>query len=472
MKFTELQLDEQLLDAMSYMGFETATPIQEQAIPVILGNKDLIACAQTGTGKTGAFMLPILNKLVTQEGEGTNALIIVPTRELAIQIEQLVQGLSYFTEISSIAIYGGGDGKDWDVQKNAMENGADIIVATPGKLLSFLRQGFGKLDHLKHFVLDEADRMLDMGFSADIQAIISFLPKDRQNLLFSATMPESIAKLAKKLLVNPSEIKLSISKPAAGVDQKTYLTFDRQKIGVIQYLLKERTEYSSIIVFTSTKSKISEIVRALNGAGFPSKGISSNLDQVQREEVLSGFRSKKIRIIVATDVMSRGIDIKEINMVINYDVPHDAEDYVHRVGRTARANTKGEAVTLINQKDMYRFRKIEKLIETSIPKLAPPEELGEGPEWQDQKKKSGNNFKKNTNRKKNSFKKRVSPNQKTKKEDIATKRRSNRQNVVKEGASAKQEATTKVDNSNEPVIPVDFSKKVFKKRMWKPKAKS
>ena len=470
MKFTELQLDEQLLEAMSYMGFENATPIQEQAIPVILDNKDLIACAQTGTGKTGAFMLPILNKLVIDEGQGTNAMIIVPTRELAIQIEQLVQGLSYFTNISSIAIYGGGDGKDWDIQKNAMENGADIIVATPGKLLSFLRQGFGKLDHLKHFVLDEADRMLDMGFSADIQSIISFLPKDRQNLLFSATMPDSIGKLAKKLLVDPSEIKLSISKPAAGVDQKTYLTYDSQKIGVIKHLLKERKDYTSIIVFTSTKSKISEIVRALNSAGFPSKGISSNLDQTQREEVLSGFRSKKIRIIVATDVMSRGIDIKEINMVINYDVPHDAEDYVHRVGRTARANTKGEAVTLINQKDMYRFRKIEKLIETSIPKLTPPEDLGEGPEWQDQKNKSGNNRNKKSNNKKGNFKKRVAPNQKAA-EEGSQKRPSKRENVVGE-TSVKTEKKPEADLSGEPVSPIDPSKKIFKKRVWKPKAKS
>jgi superfamily II DNA/RNA helicase len=394
MKFIDLQLDEQLLDAMSYMGFETATPIQEQAIPLILANKDLIACAQTGTGKTGAFVLPVIHKLLNRTDKGTNTLIIVPTRELALQIEQLIQGLSYFTEIGSIAIYGGGDGKEWDVQKNALEKGADIIVATPGKLLSLLKQNFGRLDNLKHFIMDEADRMLDMGFSADLNAIISYLPKNRQTIMFSATMPKSIEKMAKEILQHPEEIKLSISKPAEGVDQKTYLTFDNQKIEVIKHILKDKVEYTSIIIFTSSKSKITPIVSALNKVGLRAKGISSNLDQAQREEVLSGFRSKRIRIIVATDVMSRGIDIKEINMVINYDVPYDAEDYVHRVGRTARANTTGEAVTLINPTDMFKFRKIEELIESSIPKLSPPEELGPGPEWQTTRPKSKNKKKK------------------------------------------------------------------------------
>ena len=496
MKFTELQLDEQLIEAMSYMGFENATPIQEQAIPIILNNKDLIACAQTGTGKTGAFVLPILNKLVKEEHNGTNTLIIVPTRELAIQIEQLIQGLSYFTSIASIAIYGGGDGKDWDTQKNALENGVDVVVATPGKLLSLLKSNFGKFENLKHFIMDEADRMLDMGFSADLQAIMSYLPKKKQNLLFSATMPKSIDKLAKSMLVNPEEVKLSISKPAAGVDQKTYLSFDNQKTELLKHILKEREEYTSIIVFTSAKSKINDIVRSLNKAGFSSKGISSDLDQKQREEVLSGFRSKKIRIIVATDVMSRGIDIKEINMVINYDVPHDAEDYVHRVGRTARANTKGEAVTLINPKDMYRFRKIEELIETSIVKIQPPEELGEGPKWEERSKnKKLNNRFKNKNKKKgsknnnqnkpkrenvakkeNTPKKTSAPKREnvTKKENTPQKtnapkrenvaKKSNapkRENVAKKTSVAKKPEKENKENKEKPPV--------FKKRTWKPK---
>ena len=401
MKFSELQLDEQLLEAIGYMGFDTATPIQEKAIPVILNNEDLIACAQTGTGKTGAFVLPIIHKLINKTTQGTDTLIICPTRELAIQIEQQIQGLSYFTSLGSMAIYGGGDGKDWDTQRNALQNGTDIIVATPGKLLSYLRLGNIKLKHVKHLVLDEADRMLDMGFIGALKEIISYLPRERQTLMFSATMPKSIDQLAKKILRTPAEIKLSISKTADGVTQKVYLAHDNQKNGIIAHILKERETYDSIIIFTSTKSKVSEIVKDLKNAGFSSKGISSNLDQNEREEVLRGFRSKKIRIIVATDVMSRGIDIKEINMVINYDVPHDAEDYVHRVGRTARANTKGEAFTLVNPKDMYKWSKIEKLIDLSIDKLQPPKELGEGPEWQTKKSTAGKGYKKPFRKRKN-----------------------------------------------------------------------
>ena len=387
MKFTELNLDSQLLEAISYMGFETATPIQEQAIPVILENKDIIACAQTGTGKTAAFVLPILNKLVGKTDSHIDTLIIVPTRELAIQIEQQVQGLSYFVSVGSKAVYGGGGGKDWDLQKTALKEGTDIIVATPGKLLSHLKLGYVNFKHVKHFILDEADRMLDMGFIDDLKKIISYLPEAHQTIMFSATMPNSIDQLARKILKEPVKIALSISKPAAGVSQKAYLAFDEQKTKVLNHILSERKDFDSIIIFTSSKLKVSEIVKSLNRAGFPSKGISSNLDQDSREEVLRGFRSKRIRILVATDVMSRGIDIKEINMVINYDVPHDAEDYVHRVGRTARANTTGEAFTLVNPKDMHKLKKIEALIGSSIPKLQPPEDLGSGPEWRDAKPK-------------------------------------------------------------------------------------
>jgi len=403
MKFTELGLNESLLEAISYMGFEVATPIQQKAIPLILENRDMIACAQTGTGKTGAFVLPILNKLTGKEDTTIDTLIIVPTRELAIQIEQQIQGLAYFVSVGSKSVYGGGDGKDFILEKDALTNGTDIIVATPGKLLSHLKLGYVKFDHIKHLVLDEADRMLDMGFIDDLKKIISYLPKQHQTLLFSATMPNSIAQLAKKILHNPAEISLSIAKPAEGVKQQAYLTFDEQKIKVLAHLLGQRKEYDSILVFTSTKSKVSDIVRSLNRAGFPSKGISSNLEQSEREEVLRGFRAKRIRILVATDVMSRGIDIKEINMVVNFDVPHDAEDYVHRVGRTARANTKGEAITMVNPKDMYKIKKIEQLIEASIPKAQPPEKLGPGPEWREGKPKfSGKNRK--FQHKKNKFK--------------------------------------------------------------------
>jgi superfamily II DNA/RNA helicase len=381
MKFTELNLNEHLLEAVSYMGFENATPIQEQAIPLILANKDLIACAQTGTGKTAAFILPILNKLTGKQDTCIDTLIIVPTRELAVQIEQEIQGLSYFVSVGSKAIYGGGDGKDWDLQKAALKEGTDIIVATPGKLLSHLSMGYVDMSKVKHLVLDEADKMLDMGFTDDLQKIISYLPQERQTLLFSATMAPKIKILAEKILTNPEQIALSISKPAAGVSQNIYLTFDNQKNDVIKHILNEHKDYDSIIIFTSSKSRVSEIVSALRRNGFKSQGISSNLDQSQREEVLMGFRSKRTRILVATDVMSRGIDIKEINMVINYDAPRDAEDYVHRIGRTARANTKGEAFTLVNEKDMPKLRRIERLIEAEIPKLPLPEALGAGPVW-------------------------------------------------------------------------------------------
>jgi superfamily II DNA/RNA helicase len=388
MKFTEFKLGEQLLEAISYMGFEEATLIQEKVIPVILGNKDLIACAQTGTGKTGAFVLPILDKLIGKKGTHIDTLIIVPTRELAIQIEQQIQGFSYFIPTESVAVYGGGDGNDYESQKDALINGTDVIIATPGKLLSHLKMGNVNFENLKHLILDEADKMLDMGFIDDIQTIISYLPKKHQTLMFSATMPHSIRQLAKKVLHDPVEISLAMSTPADGVDQKAYLVFDEQKIKVIKHLLAERKHYDSILIFTSTKSKISDIVRMLNRNGFPATGISSDLDQARREEVLRDFRSRTIRILVATDVMSRGIDVKEINLVINYDVPHDAEDYVHRVGRTARVNAKGEAITLVTHKEMYRLRKIEHLIKASIPKPQLPSGIGPVPEWKEGEIKS------------------------------------------------------------------------------------
>ncbi|MDP4683893.1 MAG: DEAD/DEAH box helicase [Crocinitomicaceae bacterium] len=392
MTFKELNLNEQLLEAIDHMGFVNATPIQELAIPQILQNKDLIACAQTGTGKTAAFILPILHKLTGKEDSSIDTLIVVPTRELAVQIEQEIQGLSYFVSVGSKAIYGGGSGKDWDVQKEALSEGTDIIVATPGKLLSHIQQGYVDFSKVKHLVLDEADKMLDMGFADDLVTIISNLPQERQTLMFSATMPNKIRDLAKRILKDPEEITLSISKPAAGVKQLVYLTFDNQKAPLIKQILDERPEYTSIIIFTSSKLKVNEIVHSLRKNGFKAQGVSSNLDQEQREEILRGFRSKRIRIVVATDVMSRGIDIKEINLVINYDTPFDAEDYVHRVGRTARANTKGEAITLVNEKDMRKLAQIQRLIEADITQVPLPEDLGEGPEFSLQSKPKSKPF--------------------------------------------------------------------------------
>ncbi len=381
MKFSELGIHHDLLDAISFMGFKEATPIQEQAIPEILDGKDLIACAQTGTGKTAAFLLPILDKIADLPGGETSTLIIVPTRELALQIDQQVQGIGYTMGINSIAIYGGGDGDDWGQQKKALTQGADIVIATPGKLISHLNLGYVKFDTIKFLILDEADRMLDIGFYDDIVKIISFLPKVRQTLMFSATMAPKIRTLASKILKNPAEINIAISKPAEGVLQAAYLCFDHQKIDLINHLISENPEYNSILIFCSTKKKVTDLARSLKKNKFEAEAISSDLEQEKREEVLLGFKSRKTRILVATDVLSRGIDIKEINLVINFDVPGDAEDYVHRVGRTARADSTGVALTLVNEDDMFKFHKIEQLIERQVFKITMPEQFGEGPEW-------------------------------------------------------------------------------------------
>lgn len=381
MSFEDLNLHDQLLQAISYMGFETPTPIQEQVIPHILENRDIIACAQTGTGKTGAYILPLLDKVFNNKNSYADTLILVPTRELAIQIEQQVQGFSYFSSAGSIAIYGGGDGADWEQEKNALRKGTDIIIATPGRLLSHLKMGYVNFEHIRHLVLDEADRMLDMGFIDDIKKIISYLPAKRQTLMFSATMPDNIHQLAQKILVNPVEIYLSLSTPVEALDQKVFLVYKEQKIKLLQRLLNDRKDFTSILIFTSAKREVSEIVTALYQNGFPAKGISSDLDQEVREEVLGKFRAKRIRILVATNIMSRGIDIKDINLVINYNLPRDAEEYVHRIGRTARVNTKGEAITLVIPAELHLLKKIERLIGYVIPRINPGDDLGHLPSW-------------------------------------------------------------------------------------------
>ncbi len=394
MKFSEFNFHSDLQDGLDAMGFENATPIQEQAIPLILEGKDLIACAQTGTGKTAAFVLPVLHKVaVANTHKYVNTLIIAPTRELALQIDQQVEGLAYFTHASSIAIYGGGDGMAWEQQKRAIEEGVDILVGTPGRLIALLQSKTEQLKHIKHLILDEADRMLDMGFSEDIARIVSFLPKDRQSLLFSATMPPKIRDLAKKLLNDPLEISLSISKPAAGVFQKAFLTFDGQKTNLLRHILKYG-EYQSVIIFASTKDKVKSLARELNGLEQSLKPFHSDLDQSEREEIMMGFKAKRINILVGTDIISRGIDVENIELVVNYDVPPDPEDYVHRVGRTARAAGSGEAITFINEKDMQRFGSIEALIGYEIIKEQKlPKDMGEGPEYNPNKRVNRGGFK-------------------------------------------------------------------------------
>ncbi len=381
MKFSQLGVHNDILDAISYMGFETTTPIQEQSIPEILGGKDLIACAQTGTGKTAAFVIPVLDMILDQPAGDTTTLILVPTRELAIQIDQQVQGIAYNLGVHSIAIYGGSDGDDWGQQKRALTQGADIVIATPGKLIAHLNMGYVKFETLKYLILDEADRMLDIGFYEDIIKIISYLPKKRQTLMFSATMAPKIRSLASKILVKPVEINIAMSKPAEGVLQAVYLCYDNQKIDLINHLISENPDYSSILIFCSTKKKVTDLATSLKKHKFAAQAISSDLEQTEREKVLQAFKARRTRILVATDVLSRGIDIKEINLIINFDVPHDAEDYVHRVGRTARADATGVALTLVNDREMGKFHQIEKLIEREVIKLPLPEGIGKGPEW-------------------------------------------------------------------------------------------
>ncbi|MGD9556514.1 MAG: DEAD/DEAH box helicase [Mangrovibacterium sp.] len=399
MKFSEFDLHDDILDALYDMAFDEATEIQEKTIPIILEGNDLIACAQTGTGKTAAFMLPVIEKISALPSGKTRALVIVPTRELAIQTEQQIQGFSYYAGTSSCSLYGGGDGKEWEAQRKALEGGVDIIVATPGKLISFIDNDIARLDEVQHVILDEADRMLDIGFYDDIIRIFSHLPEKRQTLMFSATMPPKIRALATRILTNPVEFSTAISKPAEGVLQAAYVCFDEQKIPLIQSLIADKEDCQSILIFSSTKKKVTQIVHSLQRKKLDAVGISSDLEQKERESVLMRFRARQIRILVATDVLSRGIDVKDINLVINFDVPGDAEDYVHRVGRTARASATGVALTLINADDMYKFEQIEKLIGQEVYKIPMPVELGPGPEWKVASRKKGGRNGKNFNRK-------------------------------------------------------------------------
>jgi ATP-dependent RNA helicase RhlE len=377
MTFDELDLDPDILDAVEYMGFRETTPIQEKAIPPILRGDDLIGCAQTGTGKTAAYLLPIMNDIIYKRPSHTHTLILVPTRELALQIDQQIQGLAYTLNITSLAVYGGGEGSAWDQEREALSHGADIIVATPGRLISHLNLGYVKFNEIETLILDEADRMLDIGFYDDIMKIISHVPKKRQTLMFSATMPPKIRSLSKHIMKNPVEIALEMSKPAEGVLQAVYLLEDNQKLPLLNSLIADKPEYHSILIFSSTKKKVHEIVRGLRSRDYTVEGISSDLEQKAREETLLRFRSRRTRVLVATDVLSRGIDIKDINLVVNFDAPSDAEDYVHRVGRTARAETTGVAITLVSKADMYKLQRIEKLIGYTVFRAPLPDFIAE-----------------------------------------------------------------------------------------------
>ena len=382
MRFDEIDFEDEVLDGLYDMNFEEMTPVQEATIPVILEGSDLIACAQTGTGKTAAYTLPLLNKLLVEGNEDNvvKTLVVVPTRELAMQIDTQLQGFSYYMPVSTTVVYGGGDGKGWDIQKNGMLNGADVVIATPGRMIAHLQNSGVDLSHVEYWILYEADRMLDMGFSDDIKTIASKLPKTCQTIMFSATMPEKIEELAKTLLKNPVEIKLAVSKPAEKIKQEAYVCYETQKMTIIKDIFKAG-DLKRVIVFSGSKFKVKQLAASLQQIGVNCGAMHSDLEQAERDDVMFKFKSGQYDVLVATDIVARGIDIDDIEMVINYDVPHDTEDYVHRIGRTARANRDGRAITFVSEEDQYWFQQIEKFLEKVVDKMPLPEGCGEGPEY-------------------------------------------------------------------------------------------
>lgn len=382
MRFDELSLCDAVLDGLEAMNFTEMTPVQEQAIPVILQKHDLIACAQTGTGKTAAYLLPLINNLQTtpHTDNAVNAIIMSPTRELAQQIDQQMEGFSYYLPVSSVAVYGGNDASAWDTQIKGLQRGADVVIATPGRLISHLNLSEIDLSHVRYFILDEADRMLDMGFFDDIMSIVNRLPKDRQTIMFSATMPAKIRQLAKTILRDPVEVKIAISRPPENIMQTAYICEEFQKLGIIRHLFSEKLP-NKVILFSGSKLKVKEITKTLHKMGLSVGEMHSDLDQQQRDKVMHEFRNNRVNMLIATDIVARGIDIDDITLVINYDVPYEVEDYVHRIGRTARAGEDGMSITLVAPEEQYRFKQIEDFLEKDIFKIPLPAELGEAPEY-------------------------------------------------------------------------------------------
>jgi superfamily II DNA/RNA helicase len=374
LKFKDFNFNNSVIEGIEAMGFQEPTPVQQQAIGPIMHGNDVIACAQTGTGKTAAFVLPIMSKLASLPAKlnYTSTLVIVPTRELALQIDQQLEGFGYYAPVSSVSVYGGNDSVGWDKQRLAIQNGVDFIIATPGRLIQHLRMGYVNLSRVEHLVLDEADRMLDMGFYEDIMEIVAQLPKKRQTLLFSATMPSNIRKLAKSIMSKPTEINIAVSKPAENVLQAAYFVDDSDKIKLLAHLLVDKKNVNSAIIFTSTKVKVKSIEKLLRSEGLSVNAIHSDLEQKQREEVLRQFRNRSFQLLVATDIIARGIDIEDIDLIVNYDVPNDPEDYVHRIGRTARAQSDGVALTFVNKKERKLFDRIEQFTERKIFRIPLP----------------------------------------------------------------------------------------------------
>ena len=381
MYFDELALSDEVLDALWDMRFDTCTPVQEQTIPVILDGHDVISCAQTGTGKTAAYILPLLTNLQydNHDPNKLNAIIMAPTRELAQQIDQQMEGFGFYVPFSSVAIYGGNDSGAWGTQVTGLQKGADIVIATPGRLLSQMNIYDIDFSGVKYFILDEADRMLDMGFYDDIMTIVNKLPKDRQTIMFSATMPTNIRKMAKAIMQHPVEVQIAISRPPESIRQMAADIYETQKNDYLKLLLKERG-LKKLIIFVGKKQKVKELARTLRANHIDARAMHSDLEQKERDEVMLDFRNGKVDVLVATDIVSRGIDVDDIPLVINYDVPRDAEDYVHRIGRTARAENKGEAITLVSPEDKRFFNKIERFLQKIIDRVPLPAELGAAPD--------------------------------------------------------------------------------------------
>ncbi len=451
MYFTDFDFEDEVLDALDAMRFETCTPIQEQTIQPLMDGRDLIGVAQTGTGKTAAYLLPVLNKLCKggYPEDAINCVVMAPTRELAQQIDRQLEGFTYFMPFSSVAVYGGNDGQRYEQELRGMAKGADIIVATPGRLISHINLGNIDLSRVSFFILDEADRMLDMGFYNDIMTIAGKLPKERQTMLFSATMPQEIRKLAANILTDPLQITLSLAKPADGIAQEAYICHEGQKMGLIKSIFEnESTE--RVILFASRKSKVKDISIALKKRGFNVGEMHSDLGQAERDEIMFRYKSRKIDIIVATDILARGIDIDDIRIVINYDVPRDCDDYIHRVGRTARANTKGRAITFVSEEEQQYFKRIEDFMEQEVTKVPLPDELGEAPEYNPRRSGKGAN-RRDGRRKEN---------------NRGHGRRDKARKESSKPRAAKENATPKQSEGNAPTGSADSSKKQQHRRRY------
>lgn len=382
MKFDELDLEEEVLQGIEAMNFQEMTPVQEQTIPIILKGQDIIGCAQTGTGKTAAYTLPMLNRLLCEDNTDNHirAVIMVPTRELARQIDMQIEGFSYFMTISSTVVYGGGDGAGWDQQKRGLLMGADVVIATPGRLLSHMANSGVDLSHVEYFILDEADRMLDMGFLNDIMQIVQKLPAQRQTIMFSATLPPKIRQLAAQILHNPAEVNIAVSRPNESIMQSAYICYETQKMPIVLELFGKSPNKKSII-FSSSKQKVKDLANSLKRKKLNVAAMHSDLEQSEREAVMLDFKNGKTDILVATDIVARGIDIENISLVLNYDVPHDPEDYIHRIGRTGRANAEGVSITFVSETEQAAFGRIEEFIGKEIYKIPLPPQIGPGPEY-------------------------------------------------------------------------------------------